>query len=455
MEKDKDTKNSAILSITLFVVIVSLISSTQNLISPNLERMSYYFGFAGQTSQLGVLTFSFTIIAGVALAIFGYLADKVVRKWLLVFGTFLYSIFAILVIFVTPQYMGYILFFILTSCIGIGYGAIIPSIFSLIGDLVSHEDRSKGYSFFSIASLLGMAIGLIVATVMGPIDWRLSYLVIGIAGLVNAGIILFFKEPSRLGKDFSYLLQEGGVEYTYRIKLSDLKIIFKKKANVWLVINFVDTIPTGIITFLLFYYMSEYHNAPEGVSLIFLFLVLISTLIGTIIFGFVGDNWYKKGKKRARVLLALIGNIVPIPFVFIALIIPFKLPDNAGIIDFFLIPGALIMMLFFIIGLFINGAVNGSWYATVVDLNLPEHRGTVLAAANFFDIIGRALGPLIGSIIADAFGLVYGMMSSIVFFILIPFFWLPVLRNVIPEMEQTEKIFNERVRELSDMKNNS
>ncbi|MHA1802935.1 MAG: MFS transporter [Promethearchaeota archaeon] len=444
------TKDSSLLSLSLFVVIVSLISSTQSLISPNLERMSYYFGFQGQTAQLGLLTFTFTLVAAISLAIFGYLADKVVRKWILVSGTLLYSIFSMFIMLISPDFVGYILFFFLASGVGVGYGAIIPSIFSLIGDLVKQQDRSKGYSFFSIASLLGMIIGLLIATIMGPIDWRLSYFIIGLAGLFNAVLILlFFKEPSRIGKDFSYLLDKEVIDYTYRIRISDLKMIFKKKCNFWLVVNFVDTIPTGIITFLLFYYMSEYHNVPEGISLIILFFVILSSLIGTVIFGFIGDNLFKKGKKRARVLLALMGNLVPIPFVFIALIIPFELQDNASFGDLFLIPGAVIMILFFMIGLFVNGAVNGSWYATVVDINLPEHRGTVLATSNFFDIIGRAIGPLIGSLVADAFGLVYGMMISIFFWILIPLFWISVLKNVIPEMEETERIFKERLRELS------
>ena len=48
------------------------------------------------------------------------------------------------------------------------------------------------------------------------------------------------------------VLKKGAIYYTYKIKFSDLKIIFKKKSNVWLIINFVDTIPTGIILFLLF-----------------------------------------------------------------------------------------------------------------------------------------------------------------------------------------------------------
>ena len=53
--------NSSLLSILLFIVILSLVNSVQNMISPNLEIISFYFGFGGETAQLGVLTSTFTI----------------------------------------------------------------------------------------------------------------------------------------------------------------------------------------------------------------------------------------------------------------------------------------------------------------------------------------------------------------------------------------------------------
>jgi MFS family permease len=420
------------------------------MISPNLEIISNYFGFGGATAQLGILTSTFTIISGISIVIFGYLADKITRKWMVLGGTLFYSIFSILTIFISPNINGFYLFFLLTSLNGIGFGAIIPSIFSLMGDLISQDNRSKGFSFFSIASLLGIALGLILATAVGSIDWRLSYFGIGILGLINAILILFFKEPSRIGKDYIFLAERETVDYTYRIKKSDLKEIFKKKSNIWLIINFVDTIPTGIILFLIFYYLSDFHNIPEDISLIFLGTILISLLIGTVIFGVIGDRLFKKGRKNARVLLALMGNVVPIPLLFIALIIPFTAPNNVSVGELFSIPEASIMLILMSVAMFTNGAVNGSWYATVVDLNLPEHRGTTLATANFFDIIGRSLGPLIGSIVRDAFGSVYGMMMSIIAWIALPFFWIPVLKNVISEMNVTEKIFSERINELKN-----
>jgi len=433
-------KKIPVLSIILFITIITLISSISNMISPNLLSISAYFGFEGNTTPLGILTFSFTILTGISMLIFGFLADKIIRKWIILIGALIFSIFSFLTIFIPSGLTGYFLFFFLTIITGIGYGALIPCIFSLMGDIVSQEDRSKGFSFFSISSLIGMVVGTGLATFLGSIDWRISYSIIGIAGFITALLFIFFREPSRAGRDYSYMLEKDAVEYTYRINFSDLKVIFKKKANIWLIINFVDTIPTGIILFLLFAYMEDYHGISSDVTLIYLILILLATLIGTIVFGFIGDKQFKKGSKKARVKLALLGNIVPIPFIFIALIIPFRAPD--------LIPGILIWLILFMIGIFINGAVNGNWYATVVDLNLPEHRGTVLATSNFFDIIGRAIGPLIGSIFADAFGFVYGMMISIFFWILIPFFWIAVLKNVVPEMDATEKIFTERLESL-------
>ena len=437
---NSNSKNIPILSIILFITIVTLISSISNMISPNLLIISNYFGFGGNTTPLGILTFSFTILTGIAMLIFGFLADKIIRKWIVFIGTIIFSIFSFITIFIPPDLNGYFLFLFLTIMTGIGYGALIPCIFSLIGDIISQEDRSKGFSFFSISSLIGMVVGTGLATFLGNIDWRISYSIIGIAGFISALLFIFFREPSRAGRDYSYMLEKDALEYTYRINFSDLKVIFKKKANIWLIINFVDTIPTGIILFLLFAYMEDYHGISSDVTLIYLILILLATLIGTIVFGFIGDKQFKKGSKKARVKLALLGNIIPIPFIFIALIIPFRAPD--------LMPGILIWLILFMIGIFINGAVNGNWYATVVDLNLPEHRGTVLATSNFFDIIGRAIGPLIGSIFADTFGFVYGMLISIFFWILIPFFWIGVLKNIVPEMDTTEKIFSERLESL-------
>ncbi|MFX0175157.1 MAG: MFS transporter [Candidatus Hodarchaeota archaeon] len=438
---ENNSSKLPILSIVLLITIVTLIYTVSNMVSPNLLIISAYFGFGGNTTPLGTLVSTFTIISGLTMLLFGYLADKLIRKWIVLIGTLNFSIFAFLTILVPSGISGFFLFYFLSIMTGIGFGALIPNIFSLIGDIVTQGDRSKGFSFFSISTLVGGIVGVGLATFTGTIDWRLSYFIIGISGFIGSSLFIFFKEPSRIGKDYSYLVQRDAIDYTYRIKFSDLKVIFKKKANVWLAINFVDTIPTGIILFLLFAYMEDFHGIPADEAIIYLLLILLATLVGTIVFGFIGDKRFKKGKKKTRVKLAILGNLLPIPFVFISLIIPFRAPN--------IFPGILIMLILFMIGMFSNGAVSGNWYATVVDLNLPEHRGTILATSNFFDIIGRSIGPIVGAVVADTLGFVYGMMISIFFWILIPLFWIPVLRNLLPEMEGTEKMFAERIESIT------
>lgn len=436
------------LFLVLFVTIVALAYCIKDMINPGEQTMNAYFGFGENAGPIGFLAFSFTLLSGFAMICFGYLADKMVRVRILLIGSFLYSISAILTIIVPGNITGYYTFFILQIIYGVGFGAIIPAIFSLIGDFVSRDDRSKGFSFFSIASLIGTALGYGLGTAFLDSDWRLGYFIVGIMGVGSTIFVIFLKEPSRIGRDNSFLANKEAVDYTYRIKKEDLKVVLGKRANQFLIINFVDTIPTGIILFLLYRYLKNVHGIPEDQGLFFLAFVLISTLVGTIIFGYIGDNMFKKGNKKARVFLALMANVVPIPFVFIGLIIPFRLPEGGSFIDLFFIPNAVIMLALFMIGLFINGATNGSWYATVVDINLPEHRGTVLATANFFDIVGRALGPLIGSIVADNFGVLMGMAISILFWIALPFFWIPVLRNVEFDMDEAQRIFQERIDSL-------
>jgi MFS family permease len=441
---ERTTSRSYAFPITTFIASIAIVYAVQNLIAPNLEYMSNLFGFGGETAPLGTLQSAFMMTSGVVMVIFGYLADKMARVRILFVGTLLFSIPSVLVIFVGTGVTGYTFFFILQLVSGAGLGMTIPVTFSLTGDIVPQNDRAKGFSYFSIATLLGGVVASILAGIIPAAEWRIPYIGVGIAGVAVAAMSFFLKEPNRIGRDFLLTSGKDAVDYSYRIRPADLKMIFKKKTNLWLIINFVDTIPTGIILFLLYTYMEEFHNVDKSMTLVFLAFVLIGTLVGTLVFGSIADSLFKKGNKRARVLLALFANVAPIPFVFIAFLIPFWFVGTT-LAELFMIPGAVLTIVLLTSGLFLNGATNGSWYATVVDINLPEHRGTVLATANFFDIIGKSIGPLLGTILTDSFGVLMGINASIIFWCALPFFWIGVLRHFMPDLETTDTIFKERL----------
>ena len=438
-------------TILLCLVAIIVIYAIQNLISPSSPVMQPYFGFGNNPVQLSIIQFTIMFIGGASMVAFGYLSDKVKRVRILFAGALVFSIPSILTVFVGPGLGGYTLFFVLQVIASFGLGMTYPTSFSLTGDIISKNERSRGFSYFSIATTLGMVIADLTGSLVAPIYWQASYIIFGVTGLVCAGLLLLLKEPSRLGRDFLNLASKDEVDYSYRIRREDLKAIFKKKSNLWLIINFVSTVPTGILLYLLYDYMLYTHNVPEWMATFFLGFIVVALFAGIIVFGVVADSQFKKGHKKAKIYACVISNTAPIPFIIIGLFQQFTLPDNGTIGELFALPGAQIMIVMFTIGIFLCGGFYGPWYATVVDLNLPEHRGTVLSFANFFETFGKAIGPPISSALASYFaltlgmgwsiGYTIGMGSSVIFMAAIPFFWIEIIRHFVPEFEETEKIF--------------
>ncbi len=445
------SRQYGIISLFILMLIVLFSYANQNLITPNLNSILVdFFGTSTNSTPLGTLSLVVTLVSAISMVGFGLSTDKYSRKWICFGGSLVFSIFSILSYFTPSGSNGFSYFFFVQVMNGIGLGCVVPTIFSLIGDFVTTKNRSKALSGFSIAGLLGQGVGIIVASSVGY--WRLSFLIIGITNLICTLLIPAVKEPVRGRTDdlIADLVAQGKV-YSYTIKRQDLRVVFERKSNLWLIVNFVDTVPTGIILFLLFRYMEIVHNVGQGATTTVLIGGLVGGLFGNAVFGIISDHYFKKSR-RARVWFAFAGNIFPIPFIFFAFILPFRAPDGATIMEIFAIPQLVVFMLLVSIGLFLNGSVGPNWYSTLMDVNLPEHRGTVVAAANFFDLAGRALGPFLGSLFDTAFGPEIGILSSVIFWIALPFFWIGVLKNVAKDMNSVKVILQRRRDELIHQK---
>lgn len=88
----------------------------------------------------------------------------------------------------------------------------------------------------------------------------------------------------------------------------------------------------------------------------------------------------------------------------------------------------------------IDGGIGPNWYSTLVDVNLPEHRGTMIATATFMDTIGRGIGGLIGGY--------SGLEFSILFLFLSIFPWFPVLKYIRKDLVSVNKILKERAEKI-------
>ena len=112
------------------------------------------------------------------------------------------------------------------------------------------------------------------------------------------------------------------------------------------------------------------------------------------------------------------------------------------------------------LGLGIEFGVTPAWYSSMLDVNLPEHRGTMIAAAAFMDAIGRGIGAWVGASLIDLFSaapfnstkpisdaiifctLTFGVLSGVL--------WLPILKHAKHDFKQVHDILEERAEVLKE-----
>lgn len=451
---NRDKKNSLkIMGGSIFAVFLAILLfgyADQSLLSPLINPLlTFFFNNTDNVVPIGWISFFFTFFSAAAMMTAGILADKRSRIKICFIGCMLYAVISILTILVPQGSFGYILFLLNRILSGIGIGLVIPAIYSLVGDTIHAERRTIGFAFVTVAILMGRLTGFGIAGSFQT-DWRSAYFILGMINLFLAVSLLFVREPKRgtQEKELHEVLSTGA-EYRYRISRRDIKFIRSNHSNLWLIINFIDVFPGAIILFLIFKYMQDIHNMEAGDVNIIILVVFLFGALGALIFGRLGDLWYRKNK-RAKVLLALICNGLPIFFYLVFIKTDFWIPDNTPFLSMLYIPGVILMIAAVAAAMFVNQGVNPNWYSTLTDVNLPEHRGTMVSMASVMDLLGHALGPLLASYIASRWGLYTAMKSVILIWGLNILLWLPLLIVVKKDLSRIHEILTKRAEVLRD-----
>jgi MFS family permease len=446
--REKISRTALRLTFPLFFTILFFDFADQSMLSPLLNPLLQdFFNDIHNVVPLGWVTFTFTALSAVSMIIAGIYADKTSRKKICLAGTLIYSTFSLLTILTPHGQEGYVFFFITRALNGIGIGAIVPTIFSMIGDTVSPKRRTTAFAYVSAAMITGRMAGFAIAGACTD-KWRIAYFMLGMVNLILALGLLAIKEPKRGAQEDELrgLILEGA-EYRFRISGNDIKTLWANKSNFWLIMNFIDVFPGAIILFLIFKYMKDIHNIPANSVNVMILAAALFGAAGAIVFGKLGDRGFRKNK-RAKVLIALFCNAFPIVFMIIFLSIDARVPDQSSFLTILNTPGVIIMFIAIAAAMFINQGVNPNWYSSLTDINLPEHRATMISLASFMDMLGNALGPLIASYIASLWGIKTAMWSVLVFWVLNIFFWLPVLFTIRKDLDNVHKILTHRAEQI-------
>ena len=84
------------------------------------------------------------------------------------------------------------------ALIGIGESALTPNAVSMLSDLFPQNKRATASAIYYLGIPLGVGVGLIIASVFGPVfGWRTVFITLGLIGIVLAIITYFLAVPKR------------------------------------------------------------------------------------------------------------------------------------------------------------------------------------------------------------------------------------------------------------------
>lgn len=425
-------------TLILLVLMSVFLFADQRIMSAILPEISAEYG--ANERILGFIGSAFTLVGAFISIIFGYFTDLISRKKLLLLTVILGEIPCLLTgIPAFTQTLG--AFTTLRILTGIGIGGIYPISFSLISDYFREEHRASASAWLGLAWTVGMLVGPGLAGYMtASYGWRIAFI---IAAAPNFPLVIFFalwaREPERgRTEDALEALIAQGIAYKQRMKLSDFKYIFSNKTNIWTFLQGIPgTIPWGILGYWLILFLEKNRAYPkEHATTVYLMLGVGST-VGAVIFAMIAERLYRKNPRYMPILCGA-GVLVGI--------IPAAIMMNMNIVN---PEGATLYMVYalgFITG-FLVAVPAANVKAILMNVNRPEHRGSVFAVFNITDNLGQGFGPAIGGLLIPV-GYLFTMNFAILWWVPCGLIFFMVARYITKDRDALKALMKKRAEEM-------
>lgn len=267
--------------------------------------------------------------------------------------------------------------------VGIGEATLSPSAFSLLSDYFPKERLGTALSVFSMGIFFGSGLALIVGgLIIGAVgSWRLTFLIVGLPGLLATLLVFTIKEPKRKN-----LLGGQSTKLSLTEVFEQVKLRWQSVAGICLAFAFQALCNYAQQAWLPTYFIRQHEWTKREAGLKLGIISLVTGLLGAYLGGVLCDRWQRQGKSDAPLRVGVLATLCAGVFFTSAISAP-SLNLKLGL----LIPA------FFFLAMPI-----GSAYASL-QLILPNQvRGQVGALQVFtLNLGGLILGPFLPGFFND------------------------------------------------------
>ncbi len=330
-------------------------------------------GIAGQLSTFNSAT------EAIFSVLMGFLAIRFRHKPLFLTGVLLIAISA-LGNFLAPTFMIMQIFFALE---GIGTVLVAITGYSLLGDILPSDKKTKAVSYTVAATYLSVTSGsLIIGYITSLGGWRYSFLLYALPIAITCLIMAYFGIPKKS--------QDPPVTKENYIK-NFRQVLLNKSAFSCLIsqLPFVGSI-VGIYVIAFYQYRFSISTSFASVILVVCGLLMI---IGSLVAGRVVDKF---GRRRTTILCFLV--------------------DAVTLTAVFQMSNLWAALIFNFVHVFFVGAAISAFNCLAID-QIPQSRSTMMSMTNLFSKIGNTIAAAVSGfvlVVTSSFqltGIVFGFMT--------------------------------------------
>mmetsp|Transcript_114757 Transcript_114757/g.244900 ORF Transcript_114757/g.244900 Transcript_114757/m.244900 type:complete len:621 (-) Transcript_114757:68-1930(-) len=391
-------------SVAIVLTALGFMYSVHNLIAPNMTAIANLFHFNNyeRDAYIGgelTLFFYFPGVFGALLA--GILSGVLERRLLLAVLAFVTSVSCLLTTCVgTFDELAWA-----RAVTGFGIGGALPVVYSLVGDWFPARRRASATAFVTAASGMGVFGGQCIATLMGSVDWRWPFLVIALPSAVTGVMIWFFAEdPVRGGQEDGIetlsLYQRAGYQYMPSLSARQLRALTHNRTNLLVILQaFPGNIPWGVIIVYTHDFLVQDLGFSRQKALGAITTLAGAAFAGVLTGGLVGETLLTRDGASSRHLAIFSGvcNILrAVPFfILFGWARLFGSLEPSSDMPFFIL---------LLVGGFVATMASPCVGAMLLNVNLPETRGSVMAMYSVFDDLSKGFGTLFVAMIVRLVG---------------------------------------------------
>jgi predicted MFS family arabinose efflux permease len=312
------------------------------------------------------------------------------------------------------------------SLIGVGEAAYAPAGTAFMSALYPPEKRARMMGIWNASVPLGTAFGVALGGIIAAkYGWRSGFGLVAIPGFIVAVLFFFVKDYKTVGlsqaDDSAKITGQGKASSTG----DKVKQIFKTPTLMFCYFAFASVVfvMSSLQLFLPTFFIRTWSVAPAQAA-IMASLVMLGSVVGAPLGGFLSDLWLKK-RRNAQLLFCAISTGAT----GILLLLATLLPAGAAQYVVFILVG--IILAFFIAS--ISAAMQGVVHAGLRAI-------TFAISVIFQHLLGQSLGPIFTGAMSDNFGIKVAFMVLPAFLVLAIVFFLLGARTFVRDHDRVEQV---------------